>query len=85
MEERVRGRRRGLGIALVAAIVAIVVVFGGRWYAYVAYADDPFDEVGIGLNMIMPTPIREMGCAKLKERFGDKTLPPAGCGVNGMW
>ncbi len=42
------------GKALVAALVAIILVIGGRWYAYVAYADNPFDEVGIGLNTMMP-------------------------------
>ena len=78
-------KKRGLGKALVAALVAIILVLGGRWYAYVAYADNPFDEVGIGLNMMMPAPIREKGCAMLKARFENKTLPPAGCGVNGNW
>jgi hypothetical protein len=85
MAEKVRGRRRGFGVALVAVIVAAVFVIGGRWYSYIAYADDPFDEVGIGLNQMMPTPIRDFGCAKLKQRFADRTLPPAGCGVIGMW
>jgi hypothetical protein len=85
MAEQLRGRRRGLGVALVAVVVAAFVVFGWRWYSYVAYSDDPFDEVGISLNQMMPRPIRDMGCAKLKERFADKTLPPAGCGVNGVW
>ncbi|MBB3452896.1 hypothetical protein FHT86_001152 [Rhizobium sp. BK313] len=78
-------RKRGLGKALVAALVAIILVIGGRWYAYVAYADNPFDEVGIGLNTMMPDSIREKGCSMLKARFENKTLPPAGCGVNGNW
>lgn len=78
-------RRRSFGRALVAALIAIVLVIGGRWYAYVAYADDPFDEVGIALNSMMPTPIRDKGCEMLKARFEEKTLPPAGCGVNGRW
>ncbi|AYG59402.1 hypothetical protein QD460_18480 [Rhizobium jaguaris] len=78
-------KKRGLGKALIAALVAIVLVIGGRWYAYVAYADNPFDEVGIGLNTMMPGQIRDKGCAMLKARFENKTLPPAGCGVNGNW
>ncbi|MBM7048061.1 MULTISPECIES: hypothetical protein [Rhizobium] len=84
MEEAPR-RKKSLGRALVAALIAIVVVIGGRWYAYVAYADDPFDEVGIGLNTMMPGPIRDKGCEMLKARFEHKTLPPAGCGINGSW
>ncbi|ENN89294.1 hypothetical protein RHSP_29678 [Rhizobium freirei PRF 81] len=83
--EDVPRRKRSLGRALVAALIAIVVVIAGRWYVYVAYADDPFDEVGIGLNSMMPGPIRDRGCAMLKARFEQKTLPPAGCGVNGRW
>ncbi|MBB3607631.1 hypothetical protein [Rhizobium sp. BK602] len=79
-------RRKGsLGKAVAAALVAIILVIGGRWYAYVAYAEDPFDEVGIGLNTMMPGPIREKGCDMLKARFENRTLPPAGCGVNGNW
>jgi len=80
--EDVPRRKRSLGRALIAALIAIVVVIGGRWYAY---ADDPFDEVGIGLNTMMPGPIRDKGCEMLKARFEHKTLPPAGCGVNGSW
>jgi hypothetical protein len=83
--DNVPRRKRSPGRALIAALIAIVIVIGGRWYAYVAYADDPFDEVGIGLNSIMPGPIRDRGCAMLKARFEHKTLPPAGCGVNGNW
>ncbi len=70
---------------LAAVAVAVAIVTVGRWYAYVAYAGDPFDEVGIGLNLIMPGPVREIGCNKLKARFAARTLPPAGCGVDGSW
>jgi hypothetical protein len=55
-------------------VVAAIAVFGGRWYAYVAYASDPFDEVGISLNMKMPDAIRAKGCEMLKARFEGKTL-----------
>jgi hypothetical protein len=84
MAERVR-RKGSLGVALIAALVAIAVVIGGRWYSYVAYAADPYDEVGIELNSRMPGPIRQMGCDMMKERFENKALPPYGCGVNGRW
>ena len=84
MEEAPR-RKRSLGRALLAALIAIVIVIGGRWCAYVAYADDPFDEVGIDLNSMMPAPFRDKGCEMLRARFEHRTLPPAGCGVNGNW
>ncbi|MDM9628335.1 hypothetical protein QTL95_20785 [Rhizobium sp. S152] len=70
---------------LLIAVVAMVAVIGGRWYMYVAYASDPFDEVGISLNLKMPEPIRKAGCDMLKARFEGKTLPPAGCGDTGSW
>jgi hypothetical protein len=66
-------------------VIALVLFVGGRWYAYVAYASDPFDEVGISLNMMMPQMVRDVGCGMLKSRFEGKTLPPAGCGQNGIW
>jgi hypothetical protein len=79
-------RKRPNTLFLVAIIViAGLGVFGGRWYAYVAYANDPFDEVGISLNLKMPDVIRAKGCEMLKARFEGKTLPPAGCAVNGAW
>jgi hypothetical protein len=68
-----------------AVFIAVVIVVTGRWYVYVAYSPDPFDQVGVGLNMLMPAPIRDLGCAKLKERLGRHSLPPAGCGVDGSW
>ena len=74
-----------LGVPRWIVVVAAVAVFGGRWYAYVAYASDPFDEVGISLNIKMPDFIRVKGCEMLKARFEGKTLPPAGCSVNGAW
>jgi hypothetical protein len=70
---------------LFAVFIAVAIVVTGRWYLYVAYASDPFDEVGVGLNMMMPGPIREIGCAKLKQRLGRHSLPPAGCDVDGNW
>lgn len=79
-----RKRASFLSIAIMV-VVALVLFVGGRWYAYVAYASDPFDEVGISLNMMMPQMVRDVGCGMLKNRFEGKTLPPAGCGQNGIW
>ncbi len=78
-------KRPNILFFIVIVVIAAVAVFGGRWYAYVAYASDPFDEVGISLNMKMPDFIRVKGCEMLKARFEGKTLPPAGCSVNGAW
>lgn len=78
-------KRPNFIVILLIVVVAFAAVIGGRWYAYAAYASDPFDEVGIGLNMMMPAPIRAIGCDMLKGRFEGKTLPPAGCGNNGQW
>jgi hypothetical protein len=61
------------------ALIIAVVVIGQRWYSYVTNTTDPFNEVGIQLQSYMPAPIRHWGCMKLKENFGNKTLPPYGC------
>jgi hypothetical protein len=81
----VEGKRPNILFFVAIVVIAAVAVFGGRWYMYVAYASDPFDEVGISLNMKMPDLIRVKGCEMLKARFEGKTLPPAGCGENGAW
>jgi len=59
-------------------VVAGLVMFGGRWYMYVAQSDTPYDEVGIALNGYAPGPLRTWGCNKMKERFSNQ-LPPYGC------
>lgn len=59
-------------------IVGIVVMFGGRWYMYVARSETPYDEVGIALNGYMPSPLRSWGCHKMRARFANQ-LPPYGC------
>ena len=58
--------------------VGIAMMFGGRWYAYVALGDSPYDEVGIGLNGYMPAPLRNWGCHKMQTRFVGQ-MPPHGC------
>lgn len=66
-----------LKVAIVV-LVAAIVMFGGRWYSYVAYADSPYDEVGIALNGTAPAPLRAWGCRKMQARFPGQ-LPPYGC------
>lgn len=63
---------------LIVIVVGVVVMFGGRWYLYVATASSPYDEVGIALNGAMPAPLRQWGCARLHARFPGQ-LPPYGC------
>jgi hypothetical protein len=59
-------------------LVAAAVMFGGRWYMYVARGETPYDEVGIALNGYAPAPLRAWGCHKMQERFLGQ-LPPYGC------
>lgn len=63
---------------LIAAVLALVLVMGGRWYIYVTSADQPYDEVGIAITQFMPAPLRAWGCAQLEARFAT-ALPPMGC------
>ena len=61
-------------------------MLGGRYYKYVTNARTPFDEVGISLNALVPGPVRDWGCGKLKQTFEGKTAPPHGCsGPSGEW
>jgi hypothetical protein len=59
-------------------VIAAAVMFGGRWYMYVARAESPYDEVGIALNGYAPAPMRRWGCHTMQQRFPGK-LPPYGC------
>ncbi len=59
-------------------LVAAAVMFGGRWYLYVARGESPYDEVGIALNGYAPGPMRTWGCHKMRARFPGQ-LPPYGC------
>jgi hypothetical protein len=83
--EGILNRAASFTSTILAVFIAVAIVVVGRWYIYIAYSHDLFDEVGVGLNMMMPDPVRQIGCAKLKERFGHGSLPPAGCGANGAW
>jgi hypothetical protein len=70
---------------LFSAAIAVILVVGGRWYYYIAYASDPFDEVGIEINTNMPMTAKAYGCNLLKSRFEKVSIPPMGCGVEGHW
>jgi hypothetical protein len=76
-----------LTLILVVAIAVPAVVLG-RFYIYATNTETPYDEVGIGLMQYMPGFIRDIGCTKLHETFGD-VRPPYGCGdetdPNGDW
>ncbi len=66
-------------LALIFALVAVVGLVLGQWYTYITNQESPYDEVGIELNNWLPAPLHDYGCAKLKETFGTKALPPHGC------
>lgn len=74
---------------LAICVVAFFGMVGQRYYVWATNANgaaDPFDEVGIGLHSYMPGFVQDWGCARLKENFGTKTLPPHGCGTaEGKW
>jgi hypothetical protein len=59
-------------------LIGATVMFGGRWYMYVARGESPYDEVGIALNSHAPAPLRSWGCHQMQARFFGQ-LPPYGC------
>ncbi len=65
------------GIAALC-VVALLTVFGWRWYQYVTNDQELYDEMGIELNSRMPQPLRKWGCDRLYQTFGN-ALPPMGC------
>ncbi len=64
---------------LVVVAIALAAMIGQRFYSYVTNTETPFNEVGIEMLRYSPAPLRDWGCGKLKETFGNKTLPPYGC------
>lgn len=62
----------------VFVFVASVTMVVGHWYQYVTAASQPYDEVGIELNQMMPGFMNKWGCDQLKARFA-RQLPPYGC------
>lgn len=51
-------------------LVILAVVVLGRYFYYVAFEKDMYSEVGVALHGVMPAPIKQWGCQKLAERFG---------------
>ncbi|MFE3838625.1 hypothetical protein [Pseudogemmobacter sonorensis] len=76
---------------LVILLLCLVFVAGSVGYRYLSWvlnwqgAETPFDEVGISLHSYMPGFVQDWGCAKLKEEFGDRTMPPYGCRGDSGW
>lgn len=68
-----------------ALFMMLTLAIGGKWYAYVAHADTPFDDFGSSINALMPAPINKVGCDMLHKRFGNIPIPPRGCEGKGRW
>lgn len=64
-------------VALIV-LVALSILIGGRWYAYVTNTGSPYDEVGIEINSRLPLAIRKWGCDRLRQTFPNNP-PPYGC------
>lgn len=60
----------------IAASVALS--FGRPWYRWATAGESPYDEVGIGVNDMMPGPLHLWACSRIAQRFPG-TLPPSGC------
>lgn len=75
--------RRSVGRQLVIMVIVIILSFGGSvgysWYNWATNAANPYDEVGIGINLRLPMPARQWACGKLHARFPGN-LPPYSCG-----
>ena len=69
--------RKLLSLALGVAI-GVSIFLGGRWYLYVTNGATPYDEMGIELNGMMPGPLNDWACRRLRARFPE-ALPPGGC------
>ena len=66
-----------LGIPLVV-IASAGAAFGWPWYKWATAGESPYDEVGIDVNNMMPSPLHNWACARIAQRF-PHTLPPSGC------
>ncbi|WP_413785991.1 hypothetical protein RMR16_016910 [Agrobacterium sp. rho-13.3] len=63
-----------LQIFLGVLVLIIVGVFG-FWLWYVTISDTQFQSPGMDINNLMPAPLNEWGCSKLKNRFGQDRAP----------
>lgn len=64
--------------AVLVGVLSLVGILGWKWYSYVTAGASPYDEIGIEVNTRLPGPLREWGCARIKERF-PRSVPPYGC------
>ena len=78
-------RKGNPSFLLMIVVLAATSSIAGRWYYYVAHAENPFDEVGISLNAMVPGPLNAMGCKLLRDRFEKMAIPPMGCGNETSW
>jgi prolipoprotein diacylglyceryltransferase len=62
---------------LIGFLIILTLVIGGRYYYFVEYENNPYSQVGAGLQSVMPQKVKDWGCARLHERFADQTSP--GC------
>lgn len=69
---------------LIRLILILLVLAAGYWAYYIFAAADPSDRLGVEINKFLPVSVREYGCQKLKERYGDITAP-AGCADFAAW
>jgi hypothetical protein len=68
-----------------AGILALAIVWCGFWLYSTETIAQPYDEVWIGLNANMPSPLRKWSCATVMARVQGKGLAPMGCEGPGEW
>ncbi|MEZ5779882.1 MAG: hypothetical protein R3E44_16115 [Paracoccaceae bacterium] len=69
---------RRLVSIIVAVVAGLMLMAGAQYYLYATNTDSPYDEIGIMLTGYMPAPVRDWGCGKLHQTFGN-VVPPYGC------
>lgn len=62
---------------LLQLIGLLVIVVAGYWVWYANWGSNPHDRIGATIGPMLPTPFRDWGCGKLKQRFA--TEAPTMC------
>lgn len=81
MTNEARRSQSPVALAITVALAVLLVgvsTLGWRRYHYVTAGESPYDEIGIEVNIRLPSTMREWGCARIKERF-PRAVPPYGC------